>query len=445
MTDHDAQSQFPEIWVSAIAQYKQVTKHDLLQGRLQVSSPDALLVIIETGQNKFSEYRKQGQKIWDVLKPVLGLVDVLSETVSESFTLVSVAVITSATDKYLIALGPGQPACEGSICCCPSITEDVSANYDIIVDLFEELKGFIERLGVLNQQDISMPLKKIIIEILAQLLVTLAVTTKWMKQKRPAQYLRTLLRSDMQVRPAMERLTKLLNQASIMVNTFTSVKATEGLHILQVLRDDNLQTKIHTWLSPPDPSTNHNTALGRRQEGTGDWFVKNPAFLEWRQSPNSLLWIHGIRTFLRRQWQNNTVVRRSIDVEARKDFDVFRGSSTLVEALQCDAERPSSSTSTAIPFFYFDFNDPAKLAFRNLIHSLIVQLLFRSPGTPLLLKDLYMRNHEGKQEPKLDDLISVLKAMAAFFDHTYIILDALDKCTGTERAGILRFLAEIKS
>ena len=65
--------------------------------------------------------------------------------------------------------------------------KDVSANYDMIVDLFEELKGFIERLGVLNQQDISMPLKKIIIEILAQLLVTLAVTTKWMKQKRPGE------------------------------------------------------------------------------------------------------------------------------------------------------------------------------------------------------------------------------------------------------------------
>ena len=52
----------------------------------------------------------------------------------------------------------------------------------------------------------------------------------------PVQYLRTLLGTDMQVRPAMERLTKLLNQASLMVNIFTSVKATEGLHILQVLR-----------------------------------------------------------------------------------------------------------------------------------------------------------------------------------------------------------------
>ena len=100
------------------------------------------------------------------------------------------------------------------------------------------------------------------------------------------------------------------------------------------------------------------------------------------------------------------MVRRSIDVEARKDFDhVFRGSSTLVEALQCDAERPSSSTSTAIPFFYFDFNDPAKLTFRNLIHSLIVQLLFRCPGIPLLLKDLYAESRgQARTEAGRSDL-----------------------------------------
>ena len=84
MADHDSRSQFLEIWITAIARYKQVTKHDLLQGKLQASSPDALLDIIETEQNKFSEYRKQGHKIRDVLKPVLGLVGVLSETVGES-------------------------------------------------------------------------------------------------------------------------------------------------------------------------------------------------------------------------------------------------------------------------------------------------------------------------------------------------------------------------
>ena len=50
--------------------------------------------------------------------------------------------------------------------------------------MFEEMKGFIGRLDVHNQAEITEALKKIIVEILAQLLVVLGVATKWMKQSR---------------------------------------------------------------------------------------------------------------------------------------------------------------------------------------------------------------------------------------------------------------------
>ena len=57
-------------------------------------------------------------------------------------------------------------------------------NYDIVIGMFEELKGFIGRLDVHNQVEITEALKKNIVEILAQLLVVLGVATKWMKQSR---------------------------------------------------------------------------------------------------------------------------------------------------------------------------------------------------------------------------------------------------------------------
>ena len=50
--------------------------------------------------------------------------------------------------------------------------------------MFEELKGFIGRLNVLNQQEITEPLKKIIVDILGQLLMVLRVFTKRMKQSK---------------------------------------------------------------------------------------------------------------------------------------------------------------------------------------------------------------------------------------------------------------------
>ena len=96
-------------------------------------------------------------------------------------------------------------------------------------------------------------------------------------------------------------------------------------------------------------------------------------------------------------------------------------------------------------YFYFDFNDPEKLFFRSLIHSLVAQLLFQGPGTPVALKDLRVRNYNGTQQPNLGDLIAILKTMIGLFDQTYIVLDALDECTGLERDSALRFLAEMKS
>ena len=63
--------------------------------------------------------------------------------------------------------------------------KDVSANYDMIIWMFGKVKSFIERLSVYAQHEITTPLKKIIVETLAQLLVVLGVATKSMKRKRP--------------------------------------------------------------------------------------------------------------------------------------------------------------------------------------------------------------------------------------------------------------------
>ena len=57
------------------------------------------------------------------------------------------------------------------------------------------------------------------------------------------------------------------------------------------LRDD-----LRKWLSPPDPSTNHNIACDTRHKGTANWFFQGSIFKEWK-STGSLLWVHGKRMF----------------------------------------------------------------------------------------------------------------------------------------------------
>jgi hypothetical protein len=59
---------------------------------------------------------------------------------------------------------------------------------------------------------------------------------------------------------------------------------------------DQLQSDVKDWLSPPDPSMNHNFVLEARHSETGAWFFKSETLKEWN-ARGCLLWIHGIRMF----------------------------------------------------------------------------------------------------------------------------------------------------
>jgi len=63
---------------------------------------------------------------------------------------------------------------------------------------------------------------------------------------------------------------------------------------LPILSGNQLRENIHRWLSPPDPSTNHNIAFGTHHKKTATWFFQGSIFREWK-SIASLLWIHGKR------------------------------------------------------------------------------------------------------------------------------------------------------
>jgi hypothetical protein len=61
---------------------------------------------------------------------------------------------------------------------------------------------------------------------------------------------------------------------------------------------ENEREKLQKWLSPPDPSTNHNIARKAHHKGTASWFFQGSIFKQWKSSSESLLWVHGKRTFI---------------------------------------------------------------------------------------------------------------------------------------------------
>jgi hypothetical protein len=63
---------------------------------------------------------------------------------------------------------------------------------------------------------------------------------------------------------------------------------------LPILPGNQLRESIHNWLSPPDPSTNHNIACGTHHKKAATWFFQGSIFQEWK-STGSLLWVYGKR------------------------------------------------------------------------------------------------------------------------------------------------------
>src|SRR6266852_5540427 len=63
---------------------------------------------------------------------------------------------------------------------------------------------------------------------------------------------------------------------------------------LCIISENQLREGIYKWLSPPDPSTNHNIACGIHHKKTATWFFEGNIYQEWK-SKGSLLWVHGKR------------------------------------------------------------------------------------------------------------------------------------------------------
>ena len=58
-----------------------------------------------------------------------------------------------------------------------------------------------------------------------------------------------------------------------------------------------LQKDVQNWLSPPDPSTNHDFVWKSHHAGTATWFFESDALTKWKQT-ETFLWIHGKRMLI---------------------------------------------------------------------------------------------------------------------------------------------------
>ncbi|RYN52528.1 hypothetical protein AA0117_g13366, partial [Alternaria alternata] len=162
-------------------------------------------------------------------------------------------------------------------------------------------------------------------------------------------------------------------------------------------------SKIRSWLSAPDPSTNYHKAHKQRQAETGVWLLEGEQFTRWRERAASRLWLYGIPGC------GKTIL-----------------SSTIIEHL---LQYCHDNTSMVMAYFYFDFNDTQKQDPELMLRSLLCQLLQSSVGIPKGVDALFSSCENGKRQPPLHMLLEVTRQAMQEFTQVYVILDALDECT----------------
>ncbi|KAL8670775.1 MAG: hypothetical protein Q9168_004697 [Polycauliona sp. 1 TL-2023] len=199
--------------------------------------------------------------------------------------------------------------------------------------------------------------------------------------------------------------------------------------IVMALRDTTLESKatarrkdILAWLNAPDPTSKYSNGLKARHTGTGSWYVDSDAFDRWKKEVNSISWLWGIPGC------GKTVL-----------------STTIIEKL---TDLCSRNQDHALAYFYFAFDDQALQNVEGMIRSLIAQLCSQRMPLPDCVDSLYTGCVEEKSQatsPTYDILQNMLHQILGCFDHTFIVLDALDECTERhELITVLEGIADLR-
>ena len=97
---------------------------------------------------------------------------------------------------------------------------------------------------------------------------------------------------------------------------------------LSLLTGNQLIQLLLRWLSPSDPSTNHNIARKAQHRGTAAWFFQDSISVEWK-STGSLLWIYGRSAFFSQRFSGSRFLTES------PNFEAGSGKSVIWSVVSC--------------------------------------------------------------------------------------------------------------
>jgi hypothetical protein len=103
----------------------------------------------------------------------------------------------------------------------------------------------------------------------------LALSTKEMRQNRIKRFMKWLMeRTD--VEDALQRLDELTQE--------TRTTVAEHSAVIRGVKHAAARERLRSWLSPPNPSINHDMACSAHRDGTATWFTHGTSFRDWKST-----------------------------------------------------------------------------------------------------------------------------------------------------------------
>ncbi|KAI0274204.1 hypothetical protein BGY98DRAFT_1188657 [Russula aff. rugulosa BPL654] len=432
---------FTAIFDAASNEYKTLTKQDLEKHPFAAAfensnSPESVMNIFRNQAQAFDKFCKGDDKLMAWLTPIINILFIFSDTLGEGIS---------------IPFSPAKTIFTG-IGVLLGAVKDVIASYEALVKLLERIQFFLQRLHHYTSVPLTPEMTELLAKIMAQILSIVALSTKTMKESRIKTFMKRLM-GKTDVEDAFERLDTLTKEENLMTaartfeathhvdNKVTVIEEVlqqvdgnihgiradvdvikEGTRAIDGIQRHQSREKLRTWLAPPNPSVNHNTAHDTQHDGTANWFIQGPTFDEWKTN-GSLLWIRG---------------------------NPGCGKSILCSAIIEKIKDLRKSRSALLAYYYFDFKDATKRDVRGLLTSLLLQLIDDSDPCWDLLSQLHETCRDGSEQPSEAALAQYLNGMLDLPGQipTYIIIDALDECpnnTGTPsaREKVLDFVEDL--
>lgn len=344
---------------------------------------------------------------------------------------------------------------------------NVSASYDSVCDLLEEMARFTTRLTVHNRQEITPELRSIVIEILCAMIRLCGYAGRLMKHGRVTEYLKKVyLGKDKEIAneiAILQRLTetearmvgvltlstttrteKQVNNAVVVLSEVNATVQDTNTGILQ-LRDqvsslvvkmnelktdsrsdveENQLAKIRLALSPSvTPEEIYRGISGKRVPGTGDWVHDERLFKAWLDHEKPILWISG-------------------GPGAGKSYL----SSNIIQLLtQLHPQRVQASSRISVAYYFCKDYDPALRSFNKALRTLAFQICQNDPvyakyvagivsfpedikSTESLWQKLFVEYYSG------NDLQSMV----------YMLIDGMDEAFEQERTAFLELLKSLQ-